>query len=709
MADQKPLYLASSGIRTQFQTGDTLGVVHGGTGATTAGGARTNLGLVIGTNVQAWDADLDAIAALSATGLAVRTAAGTWAVRTLTAPASGITVGNGDGVSGNPTLALANDLAALEGLAGTGIAVRTTADTWAQRSVAGTASNITVTNGDGVAGNPTIDLATVTQGSSGTSLVKIGLDTKGRVINNAAVAAADLQTLLDTVYLQLSGGSLTNFLTLHADPTSALHAATKQYVDGVAQGLDIKTTATVATTAALPAGTYNNGTAGVGATFTVTATGTLTVDGYVTALGDYILAKDQGSQFQNGLYLVTTAGAIGVSAVLTRATDMDKNTEFSGAFIPVGNVGTANANTLWLANPSGPVTVGTTNIPFTQLNGATSLTAGNGIGISGNTVSVTSANVGRIAVSGSGVDLASLTIGGSGVGTWTKFTVDTYGRVTSTASATAADVGAQASNAELDAIVALSTTGLAVRTGTGTWTTRTLTAPAAGITVSNGNGVSGNPTLALANDLSALEGLAGTGFAVRTAADTWAQRSIAGTAGRITVSNGDGVSGNPTIDLVGSIVTPGTYTSVTVDTYGRVTSGSAGGSSSSSASSLTNAQGSTINIGQAVYSNASGTVALARSDAIGTTYVVGLVGDTTIANGAAGNVVTTGVLTATTGQWDAVTGQSGGLTTNSMYWLSGGTAGSIVATAPTSGHLAPVGLAISTTQLRILPCEITKL
>jgi hypothetical protein len=89
--------------------------------------------------------------------------------------------------------------------------------------------------------------------------------------------------------------------------------------------------------------------------------------------------------------------------------------------------------------------------------------------------------------------------------------------------------------------------------------------------------------------------------------------------------------------------------------------------------------------------------------------VVGLVGDTTIANGVAGNIVTTGVLTATTGQWDAVTGQSGGLTTNSMYWLSGSTAGAIVTTAPTTGHLAPVGLAISTTQLRLLPCEVTKL
>ena len=74
---------------------------------------------------------------------------------------------------------------------------------------------------------------------------------------------------------------------------------------------------------------------------------------------------------------------------------------------------------------------------------------------------------------------------------------------------------------DLAAIDALSTTGLAARTGSETWALRTITAPAAGITVTNGNGISGNPTLALANDLSALEGLTGTGFAKRTADNTW--------------------------------------------------------------------------------------------------------------------------------------------------------------------------------------------
>jgi hypothetical protein len=73
---------------------------------------------------------LDNITGFSSTGQLVRTAAGTYAFRTLTAPAAGITVTNGSGVSGNPTLALANDLAALEGLSSTGIARRTATDAW---------------------------------------------------------------------------------------------------------------------------------------------------------------------------------------------------------------------------------------------------------------------------------------------------------------------------------------------------------------------------------------------------------------------------------------------------------------------------------------------------------------------------------------------------------------------------------------------------
>jgi microcystin-dependent protein len=100
------------------------------------------------------------------------------------------------------------------------------------------------------------------------------------------------------------------------------------------------------------------------------------------------------------------------------------------------------------------------------------------------------------------------------------------------------------------ALAGLSANGIAVRNSSTTFVNRTITGAAAGVSVSNGDGVSGNPTIALANDLAAVEGLAGTGFAVRTASDTWANRSI--TAGsNISVTNGDGVAGNVTIALTG--------------------------------------------------------------------------------------------------------------------------------------------------------------
>lgn len=140
-------------------SGNASGISRGGTGQTTAPGARIALGLEIGVDVQAHDVGLDALAAFNTNGFVVQTANNTFVGRSLTAPAAGITITNPAGTAGNPIFALANDLSALEGLSSTGIAVRTAADTWVVRTLQAPTAGITITNPAGIAGDPTFVLA----------------------------------------------------------------------------------------------------------------------------------------------------------------------------------------------------------------------------------------------------------------------------------------------------------------------------------------------------------------------------------------------------------------------------------------------------------------------------------------------------------------------------------------------------------------------
>jgi hypothetical protein len=150
-----------------------------------------------------------------------------------------------------------------------------------------------------------------------------------------------------------------------ATPTASGDATNKGYVDGLINGVVWKAEVLAATVAALATVTYANGTAGVGATLTASAVGTLTIDGYLTALGDRLLIKDQAAGLQNGIYTVTTAGAAAVAFVLTRAVDFDAPAEVNGGTTFVTS-GSTNADTQWTQNAI-VATVGTTAMSFVKI------------------------------------------------------------------------------------------------------------------------------------------------------------------------------------------------------------------------------------------------------------------------------------------------------------------------------------------------------
>lgn len=226
-----------------------------------------------------------------------------------------------------------------------------------------------VINQDGTIQIPglTASRAIVTDGSSD---LAVSATTSTEIGYVSGVTSA-IQTQINGK-LSLTGGTMSGAINMGThqinavvDPTSAQDVATKNYVDTVASGLNPKQAAYAATIGSNIVGTYLNGVAGVGATFTVTATGAFTLDGTTPPASSRILIKDQTSGFQNGVYDLTVAGSVGVSPVLTRSLDYNTATDMNaGDLIPIIN-GTVNAGTTWLQTAT-ITTVGTDSLVFTQ-------------------------------------------------------------------------------------------------------------------------------------------------------------------------------------------------------------------------------------------------------------------------------------------------------------------------------------------------------
>lgn len=212
--------------------------------------------------------------------------------------------------------------------------------------------------------------------------------TTGNIIFNATTGLIDVSS---------------NRIQSLADPVNAQDAATKAYVDAVAQGLRVIPSALAATTEDLSA-TYDN----LAGTLTIAAIPTLDIDGVVTwALGDRLLVKDQTNPEENGSYELTQVGDGSTTWIFTRGEYFNESSEIPGAFQFVTD-GTLNSGTGWVATVTDAETfaLGTDDVVWYQFSGAGTYTAGNGLTLTGTEFSITSPQFTLIGEAGANTDIS---------------------------------------------------------------------------------------------------------------------------------------------------------------------------------------------------------------------------------------------------------------------------------------------------------------
>jgi len=258
------------------------------------------------------------------------------------------------------------------------------------------------------ASGTTLSRDTVLASSNSGSLVNFSAGTKEVFVTYPAdrsVNTADIGTIAsqDSDNVSITGGSI----AVTANPTTDYQVATKTYVDSlVASSIHFHDAVRVESpdTAGNLNATYNNGTAGVGATLTNAGTqAALVIDGVTLNTNDRVLIYNQTDATENGVYTVTDTGSASTNWVLTRATDADSYAPSTADGLDEGSYfyvteGDTGAGESYICNTVGTITFGTTDISFVLFSSTLNYVAGTNIDITGTTIALT----GQVAIANGG-------------------------------------------------------------------------------------------------------------------------------------------------------------------------------------------------------------------------------------------------------------------------------------------------------------------